>query len=174
MHTTNAVASPQLAEADVRRAIESLLMETFLQGMLLLAGKRAQVGRRYLWKLAGDFDSVWLVDLVPGSLGVRRLHAFTPNHGAIAWRLSLRDVEGLFTSHTRLSEAVREGRLRVVATPDETERIAQLFRALAAVDVGRLMGDPSALLGELMDEASAGASVSSVRGTRRLQRRPHR
>ena len=56
----------------VRAKLAQTTMEYVLGARCLLASPKAHVGRRFRWRLGGDFTGEWVMSLVPGEVGVRQ------------------------------------------------------------------------------------------------------
>ena len=118
----------QNAASGLRKQAADLLMEGALAACLMAAGRDAEVGGNYLWRLSGGLEGEWLLRLEPRQATIGRAAGAAPDtvDGTIDWQVDLQELPGFLRGNWPF--AGDDERFRV-----EGRHKAKLRRALSAI-----------------------------------------
>jgi hypothetical protein len=169
---TPAVAPPESdlahAEREINRGLAELLMLHTLGRAVSACDASVASGDRFYWKLSGELESLWELNLEPGTLGITRATVEIPRPaGGIEWELSRADLLRVFRGEYGIKSAYEAGKLRVFATRNKTMALQRLFNDMAK-HVSAI-ADPVAALTERFNKSlqenrpAAGSSLLGLR-----------
>jgi hypothetical protein len=135
-------------EREFSERISDLLMGHVMGLLFTAGGPEAQTGGRFRFKLSGDLDGAWSVDLGRGKVAIGKSANENGFDGTVDWRVSYDDVSAILAGGYSFEAAKKDERLVVAAAKPIGLRLMRALNTIAAVDLHEFLQDPRAHLAE--------------------------
>lgn len=138
---------PTKSLAEIKKGVIDVLMSDLMGIICVAAGRGAQVGAQFLWRLHGGFEGSWMMNLTSQNPGMTPLkHDGAPADGIIDWTLELEEVVAILRNSYDFAKALQDGRIKVQTNRVGALKLAKAFEALATVDLRAAMRDPQSYI----------------------------